>query len=195
MRATWVIGTVVILCAGCGATGPFKRLEDGAGAPVGEVGVVMFSQLKTDRQDLIWEFAFGPAGAQEHRLVGREFRMPNGFYDLPCGRLGGVWAMAVPPGRYEFGPWFVTGNPGIPLGKMVTGPINAETVAPGVAAVDVVAGEITYIGEIAIDEPSGNRAAVTDRWDCDRQYVVATWPELAPYPLRRQIASFEPRSP
>ncbi len=180
-----------LLAGGC-ATTPFPRLVDAAPMPSMTDGYVVFSQVKASKGDHLWEFAFRPSGEDKGIGVGREVRWPNGFYELPCGRLGSVWLMRVAPGEYQFGPWFVSSGPLPLVGAIAAHSINRKTYAPGTSDLIVRPNEVVYLGELSIDEESNNGAIVEDRWDCDWQYIKATWPDAERLPVRKEIANFRP---
>ena len=181
----------MFMLAGC-ATTPYPRLNDGAPVQSTSDGFVAFSQVKANKDDYFWEFAFRSIGARKGFGVGREMRFPNGFYDLPCDRLGAVWLMRVKPGEYQFGPWFIPGGPFGFVGEMVADSINRKTFAPGISDLSVRPNEIVYLGELSIEEGSNNGALVADRWDCDWPYIKATWPDAEALPMRKEIAIFKP---
>jgi hypothetical protein len=140
--------------------------------------------------DVHWNFLMRREGVAEGYGIGRELRFPNGYYPLPCDRLGSVWLMRLAPGKYQFGPWFVPGLDPL-MDVLLIAPLNRRTQAPGVAEFTVRANEMLYLGEISIDESQGNRASVSDRWECDELYLQGTWTDWDQYHLRREPASFE----
>lgn len=164
----------------------YRRLKDHAGPIDPGYGVLIFSQIKTSKNDPVWAFDFGPVGAVKKSSVGREFRWPTGFYDIGCDRVGSVVAISLLPGQYELGPWKIDPvmlriGPIWSVGKKYKGPEETTMLIP------IVAGQLTYAGQISIDEEAGNIATIEDRFDCERSYLAATWPWALDLPATRLV--------
>jgi hypothetical protein len=188
-KALFAVAFVMNLGA-CGTSGPYRRMSDGAEKVPPDHGVLVFSSLKNNERSIMWDYVIASPATHEYGALGREFRLPNGFYELPCGRLGNVIASNLKPGDYTFGPWTLNVTVTIPsAGLMVTssrsghGPVDARI------PFSIRAGELTYVGEVRVDE-SGTRAKVADDWECDQQYVHATWPALDAWPVTKAVAPF-----
>jgi hypothetical protein len=146
--------------------------------------------MKNNEHSIMWDYAIASPATRQYGALGREFRLPKGFYDLPCGRLGNVIAASLAPGDYTFGPWtldLTLITPGI--GYMVTSSRSAHGPLDARIPFSIRAGEVTYVGEVRVDE-AGAHAKVSDDWDCDQQYVHATWPVLDAWPVAKSVASF-----
>lgn len=175
--------------AGCAPTGPFNRLRDGVAGIPPTRGVLVFSSVKQDRHSIMWDYRIRSPDAVTG-VLGREFRLPNGFYDLPCGRIGNMVAASLEPGTYEFGPWTLYVSVATAGAGFVINTTNHEE-GPADArfSVELHPGRITYIGEVRVDQEA-NTAAITDQWPCDREYVERTWPSLVTWPVDRVVRQF-----
>jgi len=187
LRLVIVVAASTLTCA-C-ASNPYLRMKDGAHVTMDGSALVVFSQIKDGGMDEHWSFVLRPYGQLQGFGVGREFRLPNGFYEMPCQRLGSVWMMRLKPGNYQFGPWFIPGMAPV-LDELVIAPLNRRTRSPGIATFTARANELLYLGEISI-KGYENRAQVTDRWECDQQYLQSTWPGFNQFEVRRDIAVFD----
>jgi len=184
-----VVAATIALSA-CGTSGPYKRLGDGEATIAPGNGVLVFSSLKDNERSIMWDYVIASPATQEYGALGRESRWPKGYYALPCGRLGNIVAASLKPGDYTFGPWtldLMLITPG--TGYTVTSSHAAHGSLDARVPFSIGAGAITYIGEVHVDEV-GQSAKVSDDWDCDRQYVHATWPMLDAWPVRKKVAPF-----
>lgn len=181
-----------ILLGGCQAGGPYRRLSDDAKSIGAGNGVLIFSSIKERERAIMWDYVIASSATEEVGVLGREFRLPNGFYDLPCGRLGNLIAAELKPGDYLFGPWTV--NVAVTIagaGFLVTSSREKHGAAGDRFPFSIRPGEITYVGEVRVDA-AGTAAVISDQWECDEMYVHQTWPMLDALLLRKQIGSFPP---
>jgi hypothetical protein len=192
MRA--LIAGLAILLGGCQTAGPYKRLSDDATTIGTGDGVLIFSSIKAHERATRWDYVIASPATQEVGVLGREFRLPNGFYDLPCGRLGNLIAASLKPGDYMFGPWTINLSVTMPgVGYMVTRSREAHGPIQDRFSFSIRPGAVTYVGEVRVDT-AGKLATISDQWECDKTYVHDTWPMLDALPLTKQIGSFSENS-
>jgi hypothetical protein len=183
--AVWLVMSLsaISFVDSCAAGERFSRIPDDGESPIGN-GVLLFSQIKSNKKDLLWGFQFGRPGEKYRYLAGREVRFPNGFYEIGCGRVGSVTAISLPPGSYELGPWKIDGA------VLTIGPIwsvgkNHKPQEEKRFTIEIRADEVTYAGEFDIDEANGNSATISDKFDCEREYLARTWSWMTGLPLTK----------
>jgi hypothetical protein len=182
--------TLALTLGACGTSGPYKRMSDGSTTVSPDNGVLVFSSLKDNEHSIMWDYVIASSATQEYGTLGREFRLPKGFYDLPCGRLGNVIAASLKPGDYTFGPWTLDVAVTMPgVGYMVTSSRSSHGPVDARIPFSIRAGTVTYVGEVHVDE-AGDRAKVSDDWECDQPYVRAKWPVLDAWPVTKSVAPF-----
>jgi len=191
-RAVCAAAVALFGVSACRYQGVYVRLEDHAKTIPPSNGVLVFSTIKANERSIAWDYAVKASSTGEVGALGREFRLPKGFYDLPCARLGNLIAASLAPGEYEFGPWelhvtVATGARGI----VVQATHDAQGPAEAHFRFSIRPGQLTYIGEMRVDE-SAAYAQVADNWRCDEPYVNSVWPALQAWPVVKNIGSFPP---
>jgi len=191
-----VITGILFLLVSTGCATRYPNIKPGTssidftknGAVVGSVQETTTGRLSGGIYFYYQNIGSGAGGtlATRNPFVGQD----NDFGDTKKTR-GGVFAIALPPGSYEFNDWLINNGTGADIS-----PRN-----PKKASFLVEAGEVTYIGNLnmllrtgknllGLEIISGGRPVITNQADRDISIIKTKYPFLANKEIKVNVVAY-----